>query len=160
MIDKIAIENTINTLNTEYNKHSGNEIFLSKLSLMEFCGWIEQSFDEILKNYINSKSLEPKNIDYANKIIDDVYSFEEAKIRKMLINILGIVNFGLVETALSSDWEQFKSTLNNFYKKRCTAAHTHIDRTTQSFDAPSVIRTNLNNLFPIMQKLETEVNRL
>ena len=160
MISKTTIENTINNLDTEYNRHSGNEIFLSKLALMEFCGWIEQSFDEILKEYINSKSLVQKNIDYANKIIDDIYSFEESKIRKMFINILGIVNFELVETALSSNWEQFKQTLNNFYSKRCTAAHSHIVGTTQSFDAPSVIKTNLNNLFPIMQKIETEVNKL
>ena len=163
MISNTEIQNTISELNCEYNKHSStkNDILYSKLAIMEFCGWIEQSFDEILFDYLNRKSIGTPHMEYATKIITSVYSFKYNDIKKLLVNILGIKNLEIIENTISSsDLYQLDQILSNFKAKRDIAAHTHTNGTTQTFNTPSVVLNNLNQLFPIMQKIETEVNRL
>jgi len=163
MIDKTNIENTIKDLDIKYNNKSStnNEILLfSKLAVMEFCGWIEQSFDQILTNYLNNKNIGTKHIDYANTIIDSVHGFGYDTVRNLFLNILGIKNIETIENSIGSDLVQLKPKLNDWLKKRHSAAHTYVSGTQQNYPAPSEVLNNLNILFPIMQKLETEVNRL
>ena len=162
MIDNTEIQNTINELNIEYNKHSStkNDILYSKLAIMEFCGWIEQSFDKILFDYLDRKSIGTIHMEYATAIIKSVYSFKYNDIKKLLVNILGIKNLEIIENTISSDLYQLEQILCNFKAKRDIAAHTHTNGITQTFDTPSIVLNNLNQLFPIMQKLEQEVQKL
>jgi len=164
MIDKAKIEGTVNDLNAKYNnKSSTNDDMLlySKLAVMEFCGWIEESFDLILREYMTKVNIDNANIDFINKnIIRPFSSFEYQKLKFLLLSMFGIKNIQTIETAIGTDFEKFKSILGTFQDKRNKIAHTFISGTQQQIAAPSEVLTNLTNLFPIMQKLETEVNRL
>lgn len=56
MIDKTDILQTIKRLDQEYNNHIEDPdlpIFYSKLAVLEFSGWIEQSFDTIMYEYLD-----------------------------------------------------------------------------------------------------------
>ena len=71
MINYIDIENTLIKLDLQYSTtiDSHDQILYSKLALLEFSGWLEESFDEILHEYLNGK-VSPSYISFCDdKII-------------------------------------------------------------------------------------------
>ena len=95
MVDYTDIENILVKLDIMYTGESDahNQILYSKLALLELSGWIEQSFDIILKDYmlIHISSL---YFQYAEKaVISKNNSFKwDTNIRTMFRNILGMKN--------------------------------------------------------------------
>lgn len=57
IVNNIAILQVVSDIETEYNKSIATHyaILYSKLAIIEFCGWVEQTFDSILQNYCFSK---------------------------------------------------------------------------------------------------------
>ena len=87
MVDYKNIENTLKQLDSMYLKYTGDPSFLiilSKTALIEFCGWVEQSIDQILNEYVQSHMKEQNMINYTNSQIKKNYGFKyENNILKM-----------------------------------------------------------------------------
>ena len=142
-----SIEDTLVELNSWYDEpecQAGDRPkLLSKLALLELCGWIEGTFDNIIievdQATINERVWTERNV------IKDVSGFEyESHLRRMLIKLGGEVLARRVESQIEQvapgDLAHLKSLLGTLWKKRCSLAHADMVANVASqvsFDAPS-----------------------
>lgn len=168
MIVKNYIESTIDELEKMYNNSRSQKksIYYSKLALIELCGWVEGSMDDIVEKYCNRKLRERRNRIYAKKkIIKPNYGFHyDDNFRKMLMKAIGIVAIEKLERRLENNGGKItvlRSKLNTLKMQRNNAAHTFIKGTTSTFPAPSVIKSDFNNiLYPILKEIESEIRSM
>lgn len=144
MVDYTTIDQTLTSLNNEYNNSSDTnfQTLLSKLAMLEFCGWIEVSIDEILREYLKKKTLDQSILNTTNEKIHSNWGFHfSSNIQPLFCYVIGVVNWQKVLSDLDAinKKEILISTLNNFTKKRGIAAHTNI-QVTHSYDAPSSVQ--------------------
>ncbi|WP_278575084.1 hypothetical protein [Alloprevotella tannerae] len=162
MVDYKNIENTLKQLDSMYLKYTGDPSFLiilSKTALIEFCGWVEQSIDQILNEYVQSHMKEQNMINYTNSQIKKNYGFKyENNILKILCITIGAYNLENVLRKINS--AQLKALLNTYSDKRNRAAHTHILGTTAKYDAPSLILNDFHQIKPIISTIENEIRSL
>ena len=66
MIARSYIKSTLEELDKLYNQASSQKkaIYFSKLALMELCGWIEESLDNIVIMHANRNLKDPHNKSY------------------------------------------------------------------------------------------------
>jgi len=167
MIVKGYIEKSINELDSLYNKASSQKkaIYYSKLALIEYCGWIENSMDNIISTYCNSKLKIQSNKKYIkDNVIDPNYGFHyKSNFKPMLQRAIGSVALEKLEKKLERDGGKItilSSSLGSLKLKRNDAAHTFIKGTTSSFDSPSVIRTDFQRLYPILKSIDEEIRQI
>lgn len=154
MINYIDIEQNIILIEAKYNDSSTStheKILYSKLAVLEFCGWIEESFDQILKDYslTNISSINQRYVD--TTIIRKNSGFEYDKYtRPMFCRVLGIKNLVDMEYILDDNRGVLSvliSILLNYTSKRNDAAHKSTPiGTTLSYHAPSTVLGDFNNL--------------
>jgi uncharacterized Fe-S cluster-containing radical SAM superfamily enzyme len=99
MINGETIQKTLDELENLYNSASENGvenskilILYSKLAILELCGWIEETQDEIIINYVKTKLQRVETITYFEKeIVDKIYGFHynNQYFRKMLVYTIG-----------------------------------------------------------------------
>ena len=173
MIEKDDIERTLNVLVNLYDETmtSSNPdsqrilVCYAKLALLELCGWIEKAQDEIVLNYLQSKSVkeETKN-DFKDDIVNKIHGFNyDTHFRKMLRHAIGVVELEKLETKLEEDQGSLnlmKEELRSIHKERNQAAHHHITETTPRYDAPSVTYDKFLKIYDLLQKIESALNAL
>jgi hypothetical protein len=116
---------------------------LSKLALLEFCGWIEGEFDQLILD-AEKQSLQDSEWCHEN-IIKSTTGFQyEQHFRRMFSKLFGEITARQIETEMErrhpGDLERLKSLLGTLWKKRCSFAHTDVSANViaqQTFDAPS-----------------------
>jgi hypothetical protein len=116
-------------------------MFFSKLAILELCGWIEESMDDIIMRCADRNIKETKNIDHVkSQIVAPTYGFEYHRhFRRMLIQLIGLVNVERIERTVDPiKRDRLKSTLSSLKKVRDPEAHTHIKGVTPVINAPSV----------------------
>lgn len=119
-------------------KHS---LFYSKLAVLELCGWIEESMDDVILRCASRHLAEDSN---RKKIREDVvkrtYGFEyENHFRKMLIQLVGLIEVERIESSVDQvKKDQLKATLGALKASRDGEAHTHLKGVTRTINAPSV----------------------
>lgn len=164
MINKTDIENTINELDVLYNTNSAQSLYFSKLALLELCGWIEQTMDYIVIDCSNSKLTEQGNKTLVEqKIVKKTYGFHyEDHFRPMLMKLIGLVKLEQIENNLKStgDLAILTSQLGSLRQSRDKAAHTTLAGTTPSLEAPSRIKDYLDKIYPIIKKVEIELQTI
>ena len=152
-------------LNALYNnpKSKNNTEYFSKLAIIELCGWIEDSFDDLAKQYAKKNLKDAKNIKYFDGRIKKIHGFDYMEnIRPLLIMLVGLRKFETIENKLNKNYEmdKLKATLERLAKKRNEAAHSHIydeNNVIRSFDAPSKIYSDWKDVYDILKKIETEL---
>ncbi|HCY43548.1 MAG TPA: hypothetical protein DHV48_19800 [Prolixibacteraceae bacterium] len=168
MINYIDIENNILIIEGKYVDPlttTHEQILYSKLAVLEFCGWIEESLDQILKDYLHLR-ITTQNQTYVDKnIIKNNYGFEyERYTRRMFCSVLGIKNLETVETTLNGYGGQIitlESILLSYTRIRNNAAHNSTPvGTTLRFNAPSIVLSHFRTIKPIISDLETTVSCL
>ena len=85
MISKSYISSTLNDLERLYNSANSQKktIYYSKLAVIELCGWIEETVDDILLMHVNRKCRESDNKNYfKNNVIKPNSSFQYYKLEK------------------------------------------------------------------------------
>lgn len=116
---------------------------LSKLAILELCGWLEVEFDRLIRlveaGRLNDANWVEKNV------IEKTNGFSYSNHwRPMLCRVVGEVFARRVELAMEAAYptelDQLKSLLGQLWKDRCSFAHA--DMTTnvaaqQMFNAPS-----------------------
>lgn len=156
MVVKNHILTTIKKLDRLYNSTPVNEAtYYSKLAIIELCGWIELSMDNIAENFVNRyvKTAEFKKKFKQTKDKNNGFDYEN-NFSKMLIQTIGLHNMEKVETIIVSPVELtiLKANLESLKKLRNDAAHTFIGTTT-TYQAPSVTKSQLESIYPILKKI-------
>ena len=141
---------------------------LSKIAVIEFCGWMEVSFDEILENYVLNANLNPSIVKECKDEIKNVYGCDpERNVKPLLRRILGVKRYnGYILS--TSDLLQICASIERIGgvsaadpaagKMRNVAAHTNIKSPTQTyFSAPSLVLAELKKVHPLLWRLRTTI---
>ena len=159
------IKKTLKNLDALYNGTSSEEkkIYYSKLAILELCGWIEESFDEIIKTYSQKRLQLNSNKKWVEEnILSNNYGFKYKKnIRKMLINFIGIINIEKFETEFDSTGELMvlDSLLDTLTKERNGLAHTFIKGITTRYTTPSVTLNRFNTLSLLIKNFNKKIKK-
>lgn len=165
MIAKTYIYNNLRSIESQYKKACNQKqaLFYAKLAIMELCGWIEQSMDDII--LVNAKKILKltKNVDYvSSSIIEKTHSFAyKQHFRKMLIGVIGIINVERLEKKLNvAKFVYFKANLSCLKRCRDEEAHKYIKDTTVRLDAPSVTIQNFKIVYEGLKDIEYKLKRM
>lgn len=165
MIAKSYILSTLTELDKLYNNSTSQKksIYYSKLALIELCGWIEETLDDIVKRHAYRNLKSDVNKKYCVKeIIKPNYGFQYNKnVRPMLINLIGIIGIEKLERELerSALITILKNNLGNLITSRNEAAHTHLKGVTRTYNAPSRTIGDFNKIFPILDRIDKELRK-
>jgi len=152
MIVKRYIEKNLKVIDRLYLKSNSVQkgLFYSKLAILELCGWIEMSMDDIAlrtaKRHIRNKD----NLKYFNKeIVKKTYGFDyRYHFRRMLMAIIGLRGIEQMEKSLNrSLFDPMCGALTALKPYRDTHAHEYIKGTTLNLDAPSVTLSRFRILY-------------
>lgn len=166
MIIKKNIIKTLTDLNKLYNQsmtmaNQNNAIFFSKLAILEYCGWIEHSFDVIVYRTALTKLKTQKYKDIlTQRIVENNFGFEYKKnFRPMMIQAIGIVEMEKLETTLNvlGHLPVLISELESVKTERDSAAHTYLHNLLITYSSPSVTIERLNKVYPIMKFIFTHI---
>ena len=143
MIATSYIDGNLRSLNKAYlgAKTQRFSYFYAKLAILELCGWIEVSMDDIVISHSKRILKSPGNISYvSDTVVDRTFGFEyERHFREMLVRVLGIGVCEKVEASINVTVQtKFVTELGQLKKLRNRLAHTYIKGTTTQIDAPSV----------------------
>ncbi len=161
MITSKRIEKTLKFLDVQYNDnllHRDEQvpILFAKMAILEYCGWLEITFDEIARNCVRRKLRTFSARDVLESKITSTHGFTyKDNFRPLLAYGLGAIKLKKVETKLNKngDLDTLKSNLGAMNKMRREAAHTFTSGRTSRFDAPSTTIANFNRTGPVLQTL-------
>ena len=158
MITKSYIESNIRRMNSKYNKsHSNKEaLFFAKMAIIELCGWIEETMDDIVLRCAKRNLKESKNKNFIKEeVIRPIHGFHYTKhFQKMMTTLVGLIMFEKLEKSLDqTKFQKMKSELGNLTRKRNEEAHTHI-KITRTINAPSVTLRQFYAIYEGLVELE------
>jgi hypothetical protein len=165
MISKSYILDNLVTMEKLYNKSKGAKkgLFYSKLAILELCGWIEESMDDIIQRCSIRKLKIADNRKYIkNEVIKRTFGFEyNNNFRNMLIKLIGIINVERLEKKLDPiKFQLLVSNLNTLKEIRNSEAHTHLKGITKRLDAPSVTKNRFSYLFEGLKDIDSKLRNL
>lgn len=160
------IEDSLRTLVAWYDEPSrGNDRpkLLSKLALLELCGWIEETFDDLIRGIDSATINDNKWV--SECVIKKTNGFTyTSHLRPMLVNLLGEILTRRVEDEMelnhNGDLDRMKSLLGTLWEKRCNLAHADVGANVASqvkFDAPSWTINQYRILKKLTSSLETSI---
>jgi hypothetical protein len=140
------VESSLRELNIWYGEPTSivdRPKFISKLAVLELCGWIEEELDRILLNLENPILNDDRWV--RTEIIGKNYGFHyEKHFRGMLCKLVGESVVRRTESQMDQkhpgELQQLKSNLGSLWVKRCSFAHADMTTNVRSqitFDAPS-----------------------
>lgn len=151
MIVKGTIFKTLKDLDRLFTKENDptKQLFYSKLALMELCGWIEVTMDNIVEGVYKKNISNPEHIKKVQSEIRRNSNFHyEDNFKKMLSHVIGLSSIEEIEKkATQQKLLTLKATLESLKAPRNSAAHTFIKGAGMSIDAPSVTLSNFMILF-------------
>ena len=158
MIIRRDIENLLSDLEIYYNSNAiPRSTHYSKLAVIELCGWIEESFDKIAERCIQNRLTTHQFRQIFNDgIKESNHGFAFTKnFRKMMISTIGVVNTEKLVLQLTSSGEiiVLESTLDTLKTERNRAAHETTAGTMRTYQAPSITKQQLSDLYPIIRKM-------
>ncbi|KWT90161.1 HEPN domain-containing protein [Candidatus Magnetominusculus xianensis] len=161
MVDKESISDILKELDKSFkisllSPNYIDSVFIAKLGVLEFCGWIEYTMDSIVKSALDGKLQTDK---YKKMLSDDIigktYGFQYiTHFRPMLIKALGIVNMEKIEISLTVQLGTLSGILNTLIKQRNKAAHTFGSNIPKNYDAPSTMIGYLEQICPILEAID------
>ncbi|PYS89896.1 MAG: hypothetical protein DMF64_16500 [Acidobacteria bacterium] len=162
MIAKSYILRDLTTIGFLYRQSTSIKrgLFYSKLAILELCGWIEESMDDIILTCANRHLKNPANLKLVEKsIIGRTYGFEyEKHFRNMLIQLIGTINLERIEYNFDPvKFQVLKAQLNALKAIRDTEAHTHLKGITKRLDAPSVTKGRFPDIYNGLTDIDTNI---
>lgn len=160
MVVKGYIIDTIDELDKLYNQATSQKkaIYYSKLALLELCGWLEETMDNIVEMHCNRNLIEKDNKkSFKDDYIKSVYGFQYKKhFRPMLMSAIGIIELEKIEIELEKSGKitVLKNELGNLRNVRNDAAHTFLRGVTETYDAPSKTKGNFLKIYPILKEID------
>lgn len=165
MIAKTHIQTNLTQINNLYQKSTSQKhaLYYAKLAILELCGWIEESMDEIAWRCANRHLRNSDNLKFVEThIIKRTYSFVyDTHFRNMLIQVLGIIKLEKLEHNLDpTKLHLMKSTLDTLKTCRDNEAHTHLKGTTKRLDAPSVTQSRFHLVYDGLKDVEACIRKM
>lgn len=166
MITKTYIIQNLRELNAAYNKSNGKQsLYLSKLAILELCGWIELSMDDLVERHATRHLCESRNVKYhADEIVKKNYGFDyRSNFRHMMMRTVGLVTLERIERSIGqSIIAPFSSQLGNLKVARDKLAHTYLKGAgaAVSIDAPSVTQNRFSDLYAGLKAYENQLRAL
>lgn len=164
MVNYTDIEAKLQRLDTEYNNSILDPdlpIFYSKLAVIEFSGWIEDSVDSIVYDYIDNHIVDPiikKNI---KESVNRNYGFNYySNLFKVFTSVLGVDTWENIEDKLKpQNLVDLVNVTSTFTGIRNKAAHSSIVLMA-TFSSPSTTIAAYNKVKPAMMIIENEIASL
>jgi len=165
MIIKGYILQSLTQIDKLYRASSNpkHTLFYSKLAILELCGWIEETMDEIILTCAKRHIKDPAYFSFVDtKIIRTTYGFEYNKyFRNMLLQLLGVINLERLESRLDHNkFDLMRSNLDSLKTFRDAEAHTHIKGFTKRLDAPSTTKARFFPVYEGLKDIENNLSRL
>lgn len=160
MVVRKHILATLNNLEIKYNSALSSPdykepIYISKLALLEYCGWLEETIDIIARRAIKNKLTRTEIIQSFESIVSGTYGFEYKKyFRPLLTKTIGIVNINNLEVQLdrNGSLSTLISELDSIWGDRGHAAHSWVTGM-KTYPAPSNIKNKLLTVYPILKEI-------
>jgi len=148
--------------NTSLTSSSPTEsVYYSKLAILDYCGWLEDSMDLIIKRSVNNKlKTQTFRQILKDRVIGNNFGFQyKENFRPMLIQAVGLQKAEKIHEILNSTGKLliFENELSSVKQFRNDAAHTWLSGTTMTYPAPSLIIGKLNTTYPILRLIYSEV---
>jgi len=165
MISKKQIQDNLSQMDNLYRKSIGpmQPLFYSKLAILELCGWIEESMDDIVQKCAKRYLKEGHNINFVNSsVIRQTHGFGyKNNFRNMLMQVIGIINTERLEHNLdSTNFDILKSTLGSLKECRDLQAHTYVKGTTPHIDAPSTTQGHFQKIYVGLEDIEARIRKM
>ena len=165
MVEKTAILKNLNALDRLHRKPTSakNGLFYSKLALIELCGWIEVSMDDIISKCAKRNLKKRSNLKFSNEqIVGKTFGFEYNKhFRSMLRNLIGLIQLEKLEKKVdSSKFHALKSTLGTLKAARNNQAHTYIRGVTITLNAPSTTIRHFSIVYEGLKEFEQQLKKM
>lgn len=154
MLDKNQIIASLDLCNEIYNQQSDStkQKFILKVALLEACGWIEDSLDEVYFSHTFNDSKYEKNFE---KKIQNIHGFGIENIESGLVLLIGYHNF--VDLFNFIDQEEIvraSSSLGTLKKKRDIFAHKiSSGLPDDDYLGISSIKNHIENIFPFLESV-------
>ena len=163
MVVKKHILSNIKKLDRLYNSSPTIEAtYYSKLAIIELCGWIGLTMDNIVEHFAKKHIKTQSFKDSFNSLKKNNYGFDyKRNFRKMLSQTVGLHNMEKLETKINAtgNINILDATLDNLKNLRDDAAHTYID-TTKTYQAPSMTKSQLEQIYPILKVFSKEIKKI
>ena len=158
------IEAKLNRLDVEYNKNILDPdlpIFYSKLAVIEFSGWMEDSVDTIVYDYINAHILASVVKKQIEKYVKGNFGFNYySNLFKVFTSVLGVNTWENIEDKLKpKNFANLVNVTSTYTGIRNKAAHSSVV-VTNTFSSPSATIAAYNKIKPAMMMIEHEVAAL
>jgi hypothetical protein len=162
MIAKSYLLKNLETLDKLYNSSTSviKGLFYSKLAILELCGWIEESMDDVVRTCGNRRIKDKSNKTFLeDTIIKKTYGFEYDKhFRDMLINVIGLVGVEKLEKKIDSKkLAILRATLTSLKTFRDNEAHTHLKGVTKRLNAPSVTKAQFLLVYEGLKEIDDKL---
>ena len=164
MPDIERLRKTLQFLDGMYQQHQVSEdpeeaVAFSKLAVLEFCGWVEMTIDDIARSAVCVTLPELEDRKPLERLIKTTSGFNyEKHVIPLLVTAIGSTRFSVIERTLIDEavLDQFKSILNSsdFTRMRNRAAHTYNDGTQRNYDAPSAVIGKLAQIAPLLERMK------
>lgn len=164
MLAKTYINKNLNSLKTRYNnsKTLFDPMIYSKLAVIELCGWIETSIDEIIEKHRDRLLNSNYHIQKVSSNISHSYGFHSKKHLKLLLSDLigykGIEHFESVSEI--NKIQNLYRELNELSDIRNQLAHTYIKGYTLQIDSPSRTLSRFENIYSGLKEIDQYLTNL
>lgn len=161
------VASTLQQLDEWYNEPSAQAgdrpQLLSKLALLELCGWIEGEFDRLM---IKAEGGRLKNQKWFEKdILERTSGFTYTNhFRRMIVGVFGELFTQRIEVEMESrfpgELERLTNILKELWLRRCSFAHADYSANVAAqkvFDAPSWTRGQLITVTELIGKFDAAV---
>lgn len=152
MIARSYIHSNLELIDRKFRsaKSSTEALLLSKLAILELCGWIEESMDDIILRCSVRHLKESNNRKYCETdVVKKTFGFEYARhFRLMMTRLLGLIAVERIEAKVDPTKKAtMLAALAALRMQRNTEAHTYLKGTTRTINAPSVTLAQLTPLY-------------
>jgi len=136
---------------------------LSKLAVLEMCGWIEEEFDLVIRD-VDALSLRDSEWVNDNIISKNSGFTYDTHLRQMLVKLIGEFLVKRIEAALEvshpGDLAQLRNLLLQLWRMRCALAHTALAAAPHrqyTLNAPSITMMQYNSLNVLVSRFRALV---
>lgn len=160
MIRKKEIHDDLVFLETLHNAalvtgaHPNLATYYAKLAIIEYCGWLEESFDKIARRSVKNRLASTIELE---RCIRKVHGFEfERHFMHLMKQVVGLRACEELKRQLGTDGSDavLSAELDNLKTRRNNAAHVNSRiPVTTAYDAPSVVLNSLNRTYPILRRI-------
>lgn len=168
MLTKGDINRRLKRLNSEYLKalkssKADAPLYFAKLAIIELCGWIEESFDELFTDIAQVKIQDIMIRQQFLKKLTNNFGFSKKHIKRLTIDLYGFNGYEALEARIDqAKWIPMLASLDLLTEHRNDVSHSTIkfNGVSKSIAAPSFTISHLPPVHVGMKELRQTLRRM